>query len=97
MKKLQDGQSIHFISVRDRAGAGGKATITILKCTMPHSLVPCKAVFITFQDLLPRLKSSKYGLIFHFVQILKMLALEIKSLRVTLHLFSRAQKSSCLK
>ena len=64
----------------------GREIITMLRHTMSHSLVPHKSVFRSLQDLLPRLRSSKYGLIFHSVQILKMLVLKIKSLRVTLHL-----------
>lgn len=61
-----------------------------------NSWVPWKAVFISFQDLLPRLRSYKYDLIFHFVQIIKRLTLKIESPGVTLHLTSFSSSQNTL-
>lgn len=40
MKKLQDGQSIHFISVRDRAGGGGESNYNNIKAYYAPQLSP---------------------------------------------------------
>lgn len=53
-----------------------------------QQLSPMESRVYVIQDLLPRLSSYKYDLIFHFVQITERVTPTTEALRVTLHLTS---------